>query len=68
MQIIATVILGSLLAEGEAEADTYAAKVESVIAQLPALGADCLSALRDQATNPQPGLLLAEKVLPFNFR
>lgn len=68
LQIIATVILGSLLAEGEADAAVYAATVESVIAQLPALGADRFAALREQATNPQPGLLLAEKVLPFNFR
>lgn len=68
LQIIATVILGSLLEEGEVEASTYAAKVESVIAQLPALGSDRIAALREQTTGPQPGILLAEKVLPFNFR
>lgn len=68
LQIIATVILGALLAEGEADAAAYAAKVESVISQLPALGADRIAALRAQATNLQPGLSLAEKVLPFNFR
>ena len=68
LQIIATVILGALLAEGDADATTYAAKVESVIAQLPALGVDRLAALREQATNPQSGLTLATTVLPFNFR
>ena len=68
LQIIATVILGSLLAESEADAATYAAKGESVIAQLPALGPDRLAALREQASNPQSGLALATKVLPFNFR
>ena len=68
LQVIATVILGALLAEGEVEASTYAAKVESVIAQLPALGSDRIAALRDQVTNPQPGLALVERVLPFNFR
>ena len=68
LQIIATVILGALLAEGEADAAVYAAKVESVIAQLPSLGADRSAALREQASNPQSGLALATKVLPFNFR
>ena len=68
LQIIATVILGALLAEGEADAATYAAKVESVIAQLPSLGADRIAALREQATNSQSGLMLATTVLPFNFR
>ena len=68
LQIIATVILGALLAEGETDAATYAAKVESALAQLPALGSDRLAALREQATNPQSGLMLATTVLPFNFR
>ena len=68
LQIIATVILGALLAEGETDAATYAAKVGSVIAQLPSLGADRFAALREQATSLKPGLSLATKVLPFNFR
>ena len=68
LQIIATVILGALLAEGDGDSAVYAEKVESVIAQLPALGADRIAALREQATNPQSGLTLATTVLPFNFR
>lgn len=68
LQIISTVILGALLAEGEADAAAYAEKFEAVIAQLPALGDSRIAALREQAANPQPGLLLATKVLPFNFR
>lgn len=68
LELIACVILGALLIEGETDAATYAAKVESVIAQLPALGADRIAALREQVTDPQPGLSLVAKVLPFNFR
>ena len=68
LELIACVILGALLAEGEADAAAYTAKVESVIVQLPALGTERVAALRDQATNPQPELSLAAKVLPFNFR
>ena len=68
LQVIAMVILGALLAEGEVEASTYAAKVESVIVQLPALGIARIIVLREQTRGLQPGILLAEKVLPFNFR
>ena len=68
LQVIATVILGALLAEGAADPAAYTAKVDSVVAQLPVLGADRNAALREQGTNPQPGLRLAAKVLPFNFR
>lgn len=68
LQVIATVILGALLAEGEADAATYVAKVESVIAQLPAFGPGRIAALREQVTGLQPGFVLAAKVLPFNFR
>ena len=68
LQIIATVILGALLAEDEAEAVAYAEKVESVVAQLPAIGPDRIIALREQVENPNPGLVFVAKVLPFNFR
>ena len=68
LQIIATVILGALLAERETDAATYLAKVESTVAKLPALGTGSITTLREQAANPQPGLILATKVLPFNFR
>lgn len=68
LQVIATVILGALLAEGAADSAAYATKADSIIAQLPALGADRIAALREQATNPQSGLRLSERVLSFNFR
>lgn len=68
LQVIATVILGALIAEGAADSAAYTTKVDSIIAQLPALGADRIAALREQATSPQPGLRLAARVLPFNFR
>ena len=68
LQVIATVILGTLLKEDVTDPDVYTEKVDSVIAQLPTLGVDRIAALREQTTNPQSGLRLAARVLPFNFR
>ena len=68
LQVIATVILGTLLKEDVTDPAVYAEKVDSVIAQLPTLGADRIVALREQTANPQSGLRLAAMVLPFNFR
>ena len=68
LQVIATVILGTLLKEDVTDPAVYAEKADSVIAQLPTLGADRIVALREQTANPQSGLRLAAMVLPFNFR
>ena len=68
LQVIATVILGTLLKEDVTDPAVYAEKVDPVIAQLPTLGAGRIAALREQTTNPQSGLRLAAMVLPFNFR
>lgn len=67
-QIIACVILGSLYCYNPCYKEELTALTQRTVETSPYLGESRIAALKNQLETPQEPLVLAKKVLPFNFR